>query len=102
LHFTNAIPAVAELPLSVDHLGHYAGTVNKGHHDHAHLVDIQFRRMIEPLLTGNGQAPAGSGQFDHLVAGIADAAHVGIGLQRIERPPLEKRSARWALRAITL
>ena len=89
LHLVDAVPAVAELPVAADHFGHDAGPVDKRHDDDAHLIEIQVGSTVEVLLPGNAKVPAGCGKFDHLVAGITDTAHIGIGFQRIEGASFE-------------
>jgi hypothetical protein len=45
------------------HLGHHAGAADKRHHDNAHILRINFRAIIEFLLSFNGQLFGGFRQI---------------------------------------
>ena len=81
LHFVTPVTAVAKFPMVADHFGHNAGAADKRHHDNTHFLQIDFRAVIEFLLSFDGQLLGGFGQIDDFGTRILNTSKIGIGLQ---------------------
>ncbi len=81
LDFMVAVTAVSKFPMISNHFRHDAGAADKGHHDNAHVLRIDFRAVIEFLLSFNGQQLGGFCQIYDFVTRILNASQVCIGLQ---------------------
>ncbi len=81
LDFMVAVTAISKFPMISNHFRHDAGAADKGHHNNAHVLRIDFRATVEFLLSFNGQLFGGFRQIYDFGTRILNAAQIGIGLQ---------------------